>query len=658
MIGRASIAIFKKELTELFRSKRTIFVMFILPLILYPIIIIGISTVVMKIEQKQEAESSIIGVSADDSGLYATVSAFDGIDVVTVPAGEEVSAINDGIADAIISKDGENYVVTYNSSVSRSERAYSGLEKKLSELKTETTEKLLEQNGLDKGTILNPFEIRQNDTASEEQTVGSILGSVIPILLIIGVFLGSMIPTLDVTAGEKERGTQETLMTFPISGSELLSGKILTVGFFGVLSSLLYMVTVGILGVYLSSMLGTLGVEFSLNLSTFIGPLFLTAVAVAAFAVFIGTVMICICMFAESTKEAESLLSVVLVVIMFVSYIGFLDISLTKTLSIVPVLNVVLLIKSVFALNYDFTAIILVVLSNIAYASAAILVAGKMYTSERLLFKEHEGTLINRNTIRAKGSLPAVGDGILVLAVGMMLNLYLGSLFQLKFGLPGVGISQLIFAVVAISAVWFGKTDYHAVFSLKKLKIGTVLPIIILAMGSFILFNTVCNPIAELFEDSSNEYMDIMSQLEEGQSFWSMLFFAALAPAVCEEILFRGYFLSSLRKSVKPVVAIAVSALSFGIYHLNLYQGCYAFLLGLVLAYAVYKTGSIFSSMLIHFICNGIAMVLTFYGDKLENLLPFLSGNSPLVFIIFLAVGLALTSVGILLLNRKTKSAG
>lgn len=608
-------AIFKKEIRELIRDKKTIFVMFALPLLIYPLLIIGVSMVMMNVQSGYETKEYVVGL--DSSVDKAAVDFIkqpsedeEGVSFKFKECDDYSEALSEGSINAYLSCEDDTYMISYNSSDTDSSYASDYLSEKLEEYKDDISLTLFEEADLEADKFMNPIRIELENLASGEQSMGSILGMIVPLLLIMGVFIGVMTPAIDATSGEKERGTQETLMSFPISGHELICGKYLAVSAAGVLSAFLYLLSVGILAAYMFMVSGMVG-EMNFNIGMFVPALLVVIISTIAFALFLGAAIMCICSFAKSTKEASSYISPIMVVIMLIAYAGYLDVHLTVELSIVPVLNIVLLIKSVLAFEYNTLAIILVLVSNIAYAAIAITVLGKLYTSERILFGENFGSLFERRTERTKGTVPTVGDAILILMVTAVLFLYIGSAIQMKLLLIGVGISHIIIVGVPILAAWYGKVDYKKTFSLNSFGLKNLPAIILIAVGGFVVCNIACMPIANMAESSMEQYSNSFSMLMSSESIWVTWLIIGVVPAISEETLFRGYLFSSLREKTKPVVFIVITALLFGIYHMNLYQGCYAFLLGLILAYTVYKTNSIFASSLIHFICNSIAVFLS-----------------------------------------------
>jgi hypothetical protein len=105
-------------------------------------------------------------------------------------------------------------------------------------------------------------------------------------------------------------------------------------------------------------------------------------------------------------------------------------------------------------------------------------------------------------------------------------------------------------------------------------------------------------------------FMEMMKEMTGGPLWSSFLTVAIFAP-IFEEWLCRGMVLRGLLTKIKPVWAIVISALFFAVIHANPWQALNAFLIGLVMGYVYYKTGSLLLTMLIHFINNGTAVILS-----------------------------------------------
>lgn len=655
MRKNAVLAIFKKEFRTLLRDKKTLITMFGMPLVLYPVLIIAISSIVLSMETKLDTATYRLAVSTEDAQVTEFLTrepseGEPGFVIVDAKNGEEL--LENGEADVLLLCGGDGYTVVSQSSRKESQTAADYLVSRLKDYRDGETRRSLEEKGIDSRNVLEPFTIEEKDIASDEQAMGSALGGVIPLLLIMGVFLGVMQPAIDITAGERERNTQETLMTFPVTGREMIAGKFLLVSLCGLVSALLYLVTVTILGLYLISMVGSVsGEAVTVNLASFLPSVGVMLLAVIAFALFLGAAFMCVCSFAKSTKEAGGYTSPLIFIIMMTAYSGMLDIHLTRALSIVPVLNIVLLIKSVFVFEYDLPAILLVLISNMAYAALAIVILGKLYTSERVLFGEGGTSLLERPGERVPGTLPGIGDGVITLLVSLVFYLYLGSLFQVKLGIWGLGLTQLLLLAVPVFMAWFGRTDLKAVFSLRKPGVSQVFASVLLGIGSFLTFNILVQLITPMDSESMEVYTEAMEELMSESSLAAELLVVGLAPAICEEGLFRGYLSSSLKK-LHPVLIALITSLIFGFYHMNLFQGIYAFFMGLILSLAVQKTGSIFCGSVIHLTANSVSVLLAALAGYAEEgtlspaLLRLWSALEVMPALPFLGIGVLLLAAG------------
>ena len=132
------------------------------------------------------------------------------------------------------------------------------------------------------------------------------------------------------------------------------------------------------------------------------------------------------------------------------------------------------------------------------------------------------------------------------------------------------------------------------------------------------------------------------------------LFVVALMPAICEEMMFRGFIFSAFRKKYKITAAILLVAVLFGVYHMSVVRFFTTALLGAALAITVYYSGSIFPAMLMHFCNNGVAVLQMFYPEFFINHVPILGEEKLSISsaIILFLLGTVLATAGILLLRR------
>lgn len=638
-------AIYKKEILDLLRDKKTLIMMVLVPLLLYPLIFVGamlISSAVMNSMQSSEYQIAIVEegeVSYDREELTALLSDTEDeleYHLKVVDETEPQTALLSEEIDAYVvvgQKDGKvTFDVYYLSSITNSSTASDMVEDKLELYEKKMEEKMLNELGLDAEYIMNPVEVTWNDQSNKEEKLGSIMGSILPFLLITSILMGAVYPSIDTTAGEKERGTLETLLTLPVRNDELIMGKFLAVATISVVSALLNLLSMGIMAGFLFNIMSTTETDTAgINLTGFLPAAFIVVLCVVAFALFISAITMCVTTFAKSFKEANNYVTPLLLVVMFTGYIGFIpNIEFTPLMASIPVVNICLLISNLLVFKYNFYLILIVLVTNVAYAVLAVWVLSRIYDSEDVLFGEGGMSLqifTSRKDLK-QGGVPNFSDAVLVAAVSMLLLLYVGTVVQMKFLLPGLLITQLMILGVPVFAAWYTKKDFKETFSLRVPKVTGILGAVLLEIGTFVLVMVLSVALTKLWPQDVDGVNQSFEMLLEGVTFIPALLVIALAPAICEEALFRGYLFSAARKKFKPVAAILIVAALFGIYHLSVVKFFTTGILGIVFCYVVYETGSIALSSLMHFINNAVSVVILYYGEQLKGLVPVLFQES------------------------------
>lgn len=663
-------AIFKKEITDLLRDRKTLIMMFVVPLILYPLIFFGTMFVMSAVSSDIQSSEYDIAIVEEANANYDRESLISLIEDREDDLEYHLNIVEcDNPEKKLLSEEIDTYVVIgnddkkvtfkvyYLSSVTNSDTASDMLVDKLRVFNENTSKELLGEMGLDAEFILDPVDISWEDKSTKEESLGSVLGMLLPFLLITGIVTGAQYAAIDTTAGEKERGTLETLLTLPVRNDELIMGKFLAVAVMAVVSAILNLISIGFMGIFFMESINASGTEsMAVDLAGFIPAIAIMVLCVVVFALFISAITMCITIFAKSFKEASNYTTPLLLVVMITSYIGFIpNVEFTPILAAVPVVNIVLLISNILVFKYEFSLILIVLVSNVAYAVLTILALSKIYNSEAVLFGEGGASLqifTNRKELK-KGGVPNFSDAIIVAAVSMLLLLYVGSIVQMKFLLGGLLITQLMIIGVPVFAAWYTKKDFKQTFSLKAPKVTGILGAVLIEIGVFAAMMVLSVLLIQIWPEDAGSVNESFGQILDGVTFIPALLVIALAPAICEETLFRGYLLAATKKKFKPVTAILIVAVLFGIYHLSLVKFFTTGLLGAAFCYVVYKTGSIFLSCLMHFINNAISVVLMYYGEQLESVVPVLFKEtlSASDIVVMLVIALICSSVGVMLIN-------
>ncbi|RDY26938.1 CPBP family intramembrane metalloprotease [Romboutsia weinsteinii] len=664
--------ILKKELLDILRDKKTIFMMIILPLILYPVLLIGMTQVMSMSMNSMNQQELTVGISKELDGDLSKVvdelnnenSHNDGeLNFVSVEDYEK--SLEESRIDAYLSvDDNKNYKIYINSSQNNSNTALSKIEKALDKYKELKVEEKLSEEGLDVKSTLEPISYESVDLAKNEELAGSFLGQLLPFILVMGVLLGAIYPAIDVMAGEKERGTLETLFTLPISNLELVMGKYLAVSFSAIVTAVLNVFSILLTMVFLvtsSGLSGELGID-SFKFKSLVLPIIITIVCIGLFAMVVSAVVMCVCSLAKNFKDAQNYITPVMLLVMIPSYVSMIPtIELDTFTATIPVVNISLLIKSVLSFKSDLSLIALVLVSNLAFVFLSVLLLSKMFNSEDILFGNNKSfSFLEKRSNIKKGTIPGISDGVVLYGVGLLLFIYIGSLVQMKFGMTGLGITQIMIIGLPLIFAHYIKTDFKKTFSLNIPEISHLISGVILWIGAYILVMLTTQIMLYIFPQNMEALEGLSKALFGEDNFLVNLFVVAIMPAICEEIFFRGFLFTSFRgkKSVKG--AILGSAILFAFMHIEFIKILPITILGSALAYSVYKSGSIYVSMLIHFLNNGLAVVVSHYPNgklaALYSLLEVDFGNPNWIKIIgLIVISVLLIGISALIFNGSKK---
>lgn len=625
--------LYKKEIMDVVRDKKTIFTMVLLPVILYPLLFLIVMQVMTMILSNQETQTYYVaysGVSEEDKTALETFIAGeeDGYDYVieTKQSENPQQDMQEEKIDAYITtsvmEDQIVYEIHYLSAVTDSANVSEMLEKEISALSQKTAERNAKEAGLNVTRMLHPVKAVMTDCSSNESSMGSLLGSFIPFLLITGIMTGCMYPAIDITAGEKERGTLETLLTLPVGNLEFIISKFLSVATVSIVSVFINVISIGGIVVYLYQTVMSLAKDMgSFRLSTFLPAIAISVVCIIAFALFMSAVVMCICAFAKSFKEANNYITPLTVVVMLTAYVGFIpSIELSAKTAMIPVANICLLMKNLMVFKYDFSLILIVLFSNMLYAFVAVWFLSRVYDSEAILFGESFSgmrLLECRKNIK-KGSLPTIQESLFIWLVALLLMVYAGGMLSLSHPIAGVAIPQCVFGALPVLACLYMKGNVKKTFMLRIPKMRNLAGGVILMLGagsiSLLLSSVLSSWFPENSEGLNSEYM----QMLDGLPFWAALLLIALLPAVCEELLFRGYMFSAFRGKMRLCNAMLLVSLLFAISHMSLIKVIPTAMLGVALAYGAYCSDSVITSALMHFLNNGFSVFVLYYGTEIS----------------------------------------
>ena len=359
MTTRIIFTVYRKELRDLLRDRRTLLSMIVIPTLLMPAMIFMVGFIAIKVVKKAQAEvPSVMLLNPDASPRVAeALRGDDRIHLVeprsdwrAAVANKEVRAVVEvppNFEQAIAEGRAEPIKIYHYEGELKSGLAQRQLRDRLSAVRTQLVTERLTERGLDR-TLIEPFQIESENVAPPERVGGNAIGGFLPYVFLLLCFTGAMYPAMDLTAGEKERGTMETILVSPIGRLELVLGKflmVLTASLGTVAFSLLSMIgslmlASALLAPRLSQAAAEAGkraIELpSLHPAGLLGMVLM----IFPFAVFFSALLLAISLVAKSFKEAQSYISPLIIAVILPAVVGMLPgVELNAKLALIPVLN-------------------------------------------------------------------------------------------------------------------------------------------------------------------------------------------------------------------------------------------------------------------------------------------------------------------------------
>jgi sodium transport system permease protein len=390
--------VYRKELTESLRDRRTLISTIVVPILMFPMLMVGFSFVALKLVGAAKKEvPKIMILGAEDAPDVANVfTRLSEVEVVPVAADYREQISNKKIRAAVeLPKNfrtaldrGESPVVKvymYDGDL-KSSLAADRLEKSLQEYRKETVVQRLASKNLP-ASFIDPFKIKQQNVAPPEKVGGATFGGMIGYMVMLLSMTGAMYPAMDLTAGEKERGTMETILSSPILRTHLVLGKFFLVLTASLTTAALAVTSMGISFGVLKGILvsqGSSGMNMTISLKSVLA-VFIMALPLS---VLFSAVLPTIALFAKSYKEAQSYLTPLTFLVVIPAISSFLPgVELNPRLAIIPILNTSLVCREIVTGTYHWNYIALIFASTCVYAAAALFIAVKMFQREDVLFR-------------------------------------------------------------------------------------------------------------------------------------------------------------------------------------------------------------------------------------------------------------------------------
>lgn len=494
------------------------------------------------------------------------------------------------------------------------------------------------------------------------------MATLVPLILILMTVTGTVYPAIDLTAGERERGTLEALISAPIPRHELLFAKFLAVLTVALLTALANLTSM-VITAYSNGMEHLLFGPDGINVRTLILMFGLLIV----FSGFFASMILILTSFARSFKEAQAYLIPVMLVALAPGVLCLLPgIEMNGWMSVTPLVNIVILARDVFDGRIQGIWILVTLLSTVLYSAAALAVAARIFGTDAVLYGS-EGSwsdLFRRPPKRQP--IASLSQALASLAILFPSFLILSGLPRRMAG-ESVGIwmsgnavlTIVLFALLPLAMARWSYVDVRNGFRLKAAPPLSFVAALLLGLSLW----PIVIELSRMQAINVEQYKELIDRLTASLAAIPLpftLLALALIPAVCEELFFRGYLLTAFRGGMSTPIAIALSSCLFGLFHVIATLSFERFLpttiLGLMLGFLCYRTGSVWPGIVQHCTHNALILTMQAYqkelmwlgiGDKPEDHVPTTwlasSGMVVLVGLLLLLAGTTRTNKTVIL---------
>lgn len=653
-----------KELREILRDRRTIVTLVLMPLLMYPLLSIAFQQFFVSQLSTAASPRYTIGFQSErDARIFKYLLAKGGLRLLEIE--EHSSPVGDGQDEPVVEggvhprlqqgledfevhvglritnmtpdfpydPDGDLVIdveLLYRPDSVTSREAATFIEKRLADASEKFLEARLKRLEVTQRAVpVRTVRRAVNTTDAPSGTVS--ITAVVPFILILMTVTGAVYPAIDLTAGERERGTLEILVAAPIPRIGVLLAKyvaVLSVALLTAAANLLTMtITIAVSGVG-RLLFGDAGISPGV-LAAMFGLLLL-------FAAFFSAVLLVITSTARSFKEAQAYLIPLMLVSLAPGMLSLIPgVELSGLLLVTPLANIVLLGRDLLAYKASGAAMVVVVGSTLLYAAAAIALAARIFGAESVLYSSQSGWSDLFRRPREPRGAPSVTAACLCLA--LMFPAYFvffnvlsragnDTVTQLTLG---VVMTVIVFGGFPLAASWAQRVRVGQAIRLLNSSAVVFFPAIVLGLSfwtldhELVIFSKQLRGVT-LDTRVVAALIDYVNKLRE-LPVPVVVLAMAVVPALFEEVFFRGYLFAALRSRMTGPATILATAIVFGLFHaiapnpLASERFVSSTLMGLVLGWVRWRTGSLAPGVLLHALHNGLLVLLVYYEPTLTS---------------------------------------
>ncbi len=695
------LTIAAKELREALRDQRTLFMMIALPILLYPLLILGMSRLQEGQQAAQTARDSRVALWGELTlDLEAAFKRNGRVELLPwksapegVRAGLEMGQLQPpptpplelnaedqerktpkipgtawakGAQQALLKRDIDAVLILwpgfgariakgdpgvasilYDSVRPDSGKARDRVSDVLRQYRVDLLKQRERQRGLPAG-FATGIELQSQNLASEQRRSGMLIGMLLPYMLILFSAMSGFYAAIDMTAGEKERGTMQTLLCAPLQPLEIISGKFIAVWVISMIATLVNLIS---LAMTFSRVKLIPGLTVSVPPEAYLIAFFL----ILPVSILVNSTFLAVGAFARDFKDGQNFLTPILMGLLAPLMVTTMPgIELNGYLAFAPIVNIALMMKAVFLNEWKADLIFLVLISSLTYAMLALTLAARIFEQNNLLLGGKQSVVSIFDFSRRAGARPTAGVSMLAFSVALVLAFYASLALEGK-ALPLVLLVTQVgfFLAPALLLAWGKGFDLRAAFSLRTMGPSGIAGCILIGVSAWTVGGGLLIRVLPPPESLVKALEKLLVLDDRSAPLWQVWLFVALLPALCEEMLFRGLILSGFRPMGKWP-AIVATGLLFGLAHASIYRLLPTLFLGVVFGWVVWRTGSVLAGMICHLLNNGLMATLAHSRDLLTEW--GLSGTAYLPWSFILA-GAAVMLAGLWLVAREPAQA-
>lgn len=261
--------------------------------------------------------------------------------------------------------------------------------------------------------------------------------------------------------------------------------------------------------------------------------------------------------------------------------------------------------------------LLLILIGIFIFVTLSIVIFAKKFNCEEKIFNGRVFSFLGKRKDFKKGIKPSITDGALIYTLSLISLIYIGSFMQLYWGTAGLIATEVIIFLIPVLYAIYIKADIKNTFSLRLPRVRDIFGAIFIWIGGYFLINITTQILLALFPQGA-DVLEAVNSSVMMDSLLASLIVVALIPALCEEVLFRGFLLGAFKgKSKKSKIwAVITVGVLFGIMHLNFIRIVPTAMLGILFAYCALVTRSIWTSVFMHFLNNGFSVCVLYISQN------------------------------------------